>query len=482
MSRPPSPEPTGLAAERATARIMVVDDDEALLRVLARSLSRGDWEVVTYQSAERAIEALRASASDVSAMLVDLWMPGLDGIELLTEVRGCWPELPVVLMTGDATVDSAIQALRKGAYDYLRKPFDVDAQLLPVIRRAVERCQLVRRNSDLERRLDLDERFQQLVGKSKVMRDLFALVRSVALSDASVLVLGETGTGKELVARAIHASGPRSAHPFVAINCGAFTETLLESELFGHVRGAYTGAVRSRRGLFEQATGGTLFLDEIGELSATSQARFLRVLDDGEVRPVGSESARPVDVRVIAATNRDLPALVAQGSFRQDLYYRINIVSLTLPPLRDRREDIPLLVRRFIDEHAARNGIAPRAIEGAALAMLSAYGWPGNVRELKGVVERALALSTGDSLQIADLSAIWTGPPPPPEPQGPVPTFAEAKAEFERHYLERVLAQADGSVTAAARMAGVDRSQLRRLLRRANLEAHAGSSSTGHDG
>ena len=474
MTNPNRSEPLGASSAPEPARIVVVDDEVLLLNALDRSLGREGYAVETYRSAEEAMPALRSHASDVNVVLADLRMPGMDGLEFLAVVRESWPELPVVLMSGQATVGSAIAALRSGAYDYLLKPFDAEEQLFPVIRRATEHSRLARRNCELERRLNLSEPFEHMIGHCAAMRTVFELVRSVAPSGATVLVLGETGTGKELVARALHARSPRSARPFVAINCAAFTESLLESELFGHVRGAYTGAVETRRGLFEQASGGTLFLDEIAELSPATQARLLRVLDNGKVRPLGGEAPKDVDVRVIAATHRDLAALVANGAFRQDLYFRINVVSIALPPLRERIDDVPLLVRHFLDEHAARTETCARALDGAALAALCARSWPGNVRELKNVVERALTLARGDTLQLSDLSVAALLPEPvhPLAPPG-IAGFAKAKAGFEQAYLEQVLERAEGNISEAARLAEMDRSQLRRILRRSGLKPPA---------
>jgi DNA-binding NtrC family response regulator len=475
MSRPPSTPSELSSTSVVKPKILLVDDEAELLVVLARALSKEGYDVGTYGSATAALDCLRAEANAVRAVIADVHMPELSGMALLEEIRESWPTIPVVLMTGESAASTAVEALRKGAYDYLLKPFDLQQDLFPVARRAVEYCLLQRRNRYLEHQLDQSVPTDHIVGESEGILGVLSLLPSIGRTDATVLLLGESGTGKELVARAIHAHSPRCRKPFVAINCASFTESLLESELFGHVRGAFTGAVRAHRGLFEQASQGTLFLDEIAELSPAIQARFLRVLEEGQVRPVGSDEARPVDVRIIAATHRDLKALAKEGVFRQDLFFRINVIPLPLPPLRERKDDIPLLARHFVEEHAVRLGTAAKSIDDRALAALAAYDWPGNVRELENVIERALVMSTADTIELGDLPRSL---PPPARPavaasDDPLLGYAEAKEAFELTYLSQVLATANGNLAAAARLAKTDRSNFRRLLKRAGLDARS---------
>jgi two-component system, NtrC family, response regulator HydG len=378
-----------------------------------------------------------------------------------------------VLMTGHATVSAAVEAMRLGAYDYLVKPVDPHHTLIPAMRRAVEHGRLIARNRFLERQLEASARIQGLVGESLAMRQVSALVSAAAPADVTILVLGESGTGKELVARAIHQQSPRSSKVFVDVNCAALTESLLESELFGHVKGAFTGATGARRGLFETASGGTLLLDEVGELSPATQARLLRVLQEGLIRPVGSSESRRVDVRVIAATNQDLAKAVEAGSFRQDLYYRLNVLSIEIPPLRERRDDIPALVDHFLTKHAARMKRDKPHADPSLLELFMAHDWPGNVRELENVVERAMVLCRGDTVtpDLAPPSLRAARPVSTPAESGPLPPLAEARDGFVRRYVERTLDVTRGNVAEAARIAGMDASNFRRLVKRLEDES-----------
>jgi DNA-binding NtrC family response regulator len=471
MPSPGAQEP----ARRHAGSVLVVDDDEDLLRVSARALRDEGFEVRTFNSAKPVLEALESAAGRIDVVLSDIHMPDLSGLELLAAVRERWPTVVVTLMTGQAELDSAVQALRLGAYDYLVKPVDPFETLSPALRRAVEYRRLVDRNRYLQRRLDASERFEQMVGGSPAMQRVHDLIASVAPTDATVLVLGASGTGKELVARAIHAQSGRSSKTFVDINCAALAESILESELFGHVRGAFTGAVGARRGLFEEASGGTLFLDEIGELSGSTQARLLRVLQEGEVRPVGSNESRSVDVRVIAATNQDLARAVKDREFREDLYYRLNVVPIELPPLRDRPEDIIPLADHFLKKRGERVGKQVTGIDPEALGLLTRYSWPGNVRELENAIERAIILAGGEVITPELLPPPLRGGARTPPGQSLLGAdrllpLADARSAFERQYVQRALELARGNITEAAQLAGVDRSNFRRLMRRLDVE------------
>ncbi len=447
--------------------IVVVDDEPQLIVSLSRMLRSRGYLVTGFVSPAHALEHLMKSATDV--LLTDLHMPNMSGLQLMKAARDRWPHLPVLIMTGRATVSSAVDAMRQGAYDYLIKPFDPPDAPAAAVQRAVEHSRLIERNRMLQEQVDLSVRFGDIVGSSAPMRRLFETIAIVAPADSCTLVVGESGTGKELVARAIHRQSRRSNKAFVAINCGALTETVLESELFGHTRGAFTGAVSARRGLFEEASGGTLLLDEVGELSPATQVRLLRVLQEREVRPLGSNEPRPVDVRIIAATHRELSTLVSEGSFRQDLYYRLDVVSIRLPPLRERIEDVPLLAQHFLRKHAARLSLDAQGIAPATIEKLCAYDWPGNIRELENVIERALVLGRGNRIGLASLPAQLRSHSQASSRSAELSSWAEARAAFELDYLQRAVSQAGGNVSRAAKVAGLDRSNFRRLLKRRGL-------------
>jgi DNA-binding NtrC family response regulator len=463
-------------ARVTTGIIFGVDDEDGPRKVVERALTRAGFDVRTFENGRIALKALVDAKGRVDVVVTDLYMPELGGLELLAEVRQRWPDVGVVLMTGEADVATAVEAMRLGAYDYLVKPVDPVETLLPTVMRAVEHTHLIRRNEYLERRLNVAERFEGMVGDSEPMRYVYQLVDSVARTDATVLILGESGTGKELVARSIHHRSARTTKPFIGINCGALAENVLESELFGHVRGAFTGAMTARRGLFEEASGGTLFLDEVGELSPATQVRLLRVLQEGEVRPVGSNETRKVDVRIVAATNRALSDEVKAGRFREDLFYRLNVVTIRLPPLRDRRDDIPVLAMCLLAKRAERrekrvDNIAPQAME-----RLCAYSWPGNVRELENVIERAVVLTRSDAITVDVLPSELLEPIGTSAPVGDETTmpFTEARSIFELRYLRRALERASGNIAEAARLAGLDRSNFRRMLKRHRLDSRKG--------
>src|SRR5215208_952200 len=381
-----------------SVRIWVIDDDASSRELLARVLATRGWSVVTLADGREAIDKL-ASDGAPDVVVSDIRMAEVGGLEVTEAFRRDAPDTPVILVTAFGNVDGAVEAIRRGAFDYISKPYDVDAILLTAAR-ALEQRNLAAENQALRRQLRDKYRLENAVGRSEAMLQVFKTAARVAASSATVLVLGESGTGKELVARAIHAASPRSAGPFVPVDCGAIAEGVLESELFGHVRGAFTGAQAARRGLFEEATAGTLFLDEIGDVGPGLQARLLRALQEGTIRPVGANEAVAVDVRVVAATNKDLDAAVREGRFREDLFYRLNVVTLRIPPLRERREDVPLLAEHFAAKHGRGEGAT---VSASAREILQAYDWPGNVRELENVIARALALNPSGVVVPADL-------------------------------------------------------------------------------
>jgi len=463
-------EGEGLSGQSASGGLIyVVDDDAPTRRYVERILAKEGFEVKVFEGATGVLAALGADADKVDLVLSDYDMPGTNGLQLLSKIRERWPDLLVVFLTGQNDLATGLEAMRRGAYDYLTKPVDPVETLLTVVRRAVERGRLVARNQFLQRQLDVTSLNPDIIGESRAIRDVLSLVASAAPTDATVLILGESGTGKELVARAIHKQSKRGAKPFVAINCGALSETLLESELFGHIKGAFTGAVSARKGLFEEASGGTLFLDEVGELSPATQVRLLRVLQEGTVRAVGANEARDVDVRIVGATNRDLSEEVEKGNFREDLYYRLDVVTVQVPPLRQRPSDIPLLLHHFLRKHSARFEKNVTSIAPDALAKLCAHRWTGNVRELENTVERAIVLAKGDTINVDLLPSVLrqTGRPSvdTDDPRLLMP-FADAKAAFEQEYLEKLMDRVNGKVSDAAKFAGLDPSNLRRLLKR----------------
>jgi len=438
------------------SRILVVDDDPASREMLGRVLTGDGHVVVTAADGREALGQLDRAGADL--VVSDIRMPEIDGYELADRMRERAPDVPLVLVTAFGDVEGAVQAIRRGAYDYLSKPYDVDAIRMVVARGLAQRA-LALENRELRRQVRDKYRLEGVVGRSESMLHVFKTAARVAASEATVLITGESGTGKEMVARAIHAASARSGGPFVAIDCGAIAEGVLESELFGHARGAFTGAQAPRRGLFEEADRGTLFLDEIGDVGQALQARLLRSLQEGEIRRVGTNEPIAVDVRVVAATNKDLTAAVKEGRFREDLFYRLNVVGIRIPPLRERREDIPLLADHFAAKHGRGEGAA---ITPAARDLLVAYAWPGNVRELENVIARALALNPSGVVVPEDLPESLRGLPAVLASTSgrERPTLAE----IERRYATTVLAEADGNKTRAAEILGIDRKTLYRIL------------------
>ncbi len=461
------------------ARVLVVDDEPEMRRTLARLLSAQGMSVLTAISGEEGLDIISREPLDVA--LVDLQMPGVTGMDVLRGIKARNIDVHVVIMTAHGDVDIAVQAMHAGAYHFLTKPFRSADEVALTIRKAVEHRRLRDRNLALERRLQRTEKFGDLIGSSQRMHEVYERSTGVAGTSSTVLIMGESGTGKELTARAIHARSDRAGSRFVAVNCSAIPENLIESELFGHVRGAFTGATTTRQGLFENANGGTLFLDEIGDLPPLAQVKVLRALQEGEIRRVGSDETRNVDVRVIAATNVDLRDRIGTGRFRQDLFYRLSVVEIVLPPLRERVEDIPLLAYHFLQKHADNSRSDVRRISPEALADLQSRSWPGNVRELENAIQHAIVFCRGPTIVPGDLPASTAGGDIPLVP-GPYISstltdlpyrLAKERAleEFERGYFLSLLDRTAGNVSEAARQAGLDRSNFRRALRRAKVRS-----------
>jgi two-component system response regulator PilR (NtrC family) len=464
-----------------TGVILVVDDERSMREFLRIALQRAGHEVVLAESPAAAALAWRER--DFDLVITDLKMQGGSGLDVLDGVKAARPETQVIVVTAFATPETAIAAMKRGAYDYLTKPFKVE-EIGVVVERALEKRALIRANVELRAELMGRFRLDRIVGKSPGMQRVFELVRKVAPARTSVLLSGESGTGKELVARALHHLSPRDKGPFVGVNCGAIPESLLESELFGHVRGAFTGAVADRQGLFAAAHNGTLFLDEIGELSAQMQVSLLRVLQERKVKRVGGTSEEEFDVRVVAASNRDLEAEVERGAFRSDLYYRLNVIQLHLPPLRARREDVPLLAEHFLRKHCASLGRALGGFEPEAMAVLCDYDYPGNVRELENLIERAVTLESGERIARASLPELQ--PRRRSEAASGAGEFPvegldleRVVGDFERDLLVKALARASGVRKEAARLLGISFRSLRYRLAKLGV---AGADADGEPG
>ncbi len=451
-----------------TPQVLIVEDEAGIRLALSGLLRREGYEVAQAANGHEALRALRAGSFDL--VLTDLALgSGPSGLDVLRCVRETAPECPVVMITAHGNEKIAVEAMRLGAEDYVPKPFDND-EIRLVLRRALERTQLARENRLLRERIARDYELGGIVGGGPAMKRVFELLRKVAPTDLTVLVRGESGTGKELVAQALHELSPRRERPFVAVNCAAIARELVESELFGHERGAFTGADARRIGRFEAANGGTLFLDEIGDMAPATQAKVLRVLQERRFERLGGAAQVEVDVRVIAATHRDLPAEVAAGRFREDLYYRLKVVEVALPPLRDRPEDLPALAQRCLAQLAERLARPAKALSASALAALARHAWPGNVRELRNVLEQAAVLSEGEAIEPNDLRMAATPPAPPDDP---AVSFSDAKRRavegFERAYLLRALRAHDGNISRTAESIGMVRQSLQQKMRELGL-------------
>jgi two-component system response regulator PilR (NtrC family) len=453
-----------------TPHILFVDDETALRGVMVERLREQGYEVVEAPSGERALDLLEQFAFDI--IITDLRMPGIDGGRVIESAVGRYPGIVAIVITGYGTIKDAVDAIKRGASDFIAKPFQFD-ELMHVLQKAQEQRRLASENAYLRSQLEERYQFGGILGRSRPMQDLFQLLETVARSSSTILITGETGTGKEVVARAIHHNSPRKAHRFVALNCSAIPETLLEAELFGHVRGAFTGAVGARQGRLEQAHKGTLFLDEVGTMSPTLQVKLLRALQEREFERVGDNETIKVDVRVIAATNSDLTRMVAAGAFREDLYYRLNVIPIQLPPLRDRRDDIPLLVTHFLRKFAP--GSSLHASQGAMRALM-AFDWPGNVRQLENAMERAVALGAGRAeIDVADLPPELQQASDPSRP--PYVEFPEEGLDLPRYLaaiecdlIQRALDRTHGNRNRAAELLRVKRTTLVEKLKRIGAE------------
>ena len=446
-----------------TGNVLIVDDERNMCELLETDLKLRGFEASGATSAADALRAIRGNGFDV--VLTDIRMPGTTGIQLCEEIVRGDPELPVIVMTAFGSLETAVAALRAGAYDFVTKPIEMDLLVL-ALQRAITQRRLQRQVRELAETVDHQAHFGEIIGSSPAMQRIYSQLAQLAATETSVLLTGESGTGKELVARSIHRRSRRASGPFVAVDCAAIPETLLESELFGHAKGAFTDARQERQGLFVRAGGGTLFLDEIGELPLTMQAKLLRALEERRVRPVGGDQEIPFDTRVISATNRDLDAAIEEKRFREDLYYRINVIQIELPPLRARGSDVLLLAQHFLGVFAESAGKEVTAIQPAAADRLLSYNWPGNVRELRNVVERAVALTQFDQIAVGDLpekirdyrgGQVVIG--------GDDPSELVSLEELERRYIAHVLEATGGNQTKAAAILGVDRKTLYRKLK-----------------
>jgi len=460
--------------------ILLVDDEPDIMEILEIVLAGAGMEVHKAVSAADALDQLRRTEVDV--VISDIRMPDMSGVDLLKEARRLSPGTVFILITAYASTDTAIEALQHGAFDYLTKPFKME-ELLNIVRHSLEKKTLKHSSATLNQEIEAQQgqklfqalHHSQLVGKSPKMLQVYRTIGTVAAGDSTVLVVGDSGTGKELAARAIHEASPRRGHPFVSINCGAFPETLLESELFGYMKGAFTGATANRKGLFEAAAGGSIFLDEIGDMTPAMQVKLLRVLQERKLRPLGGTQEIPVDVRVIAATNRDLQSAIAQGQFREDLYYRIAVITITLPPLRERPEDIGLLAFHFQSLYAEKTGKRVSSISPEALHCLESYHWPGNVRELENTIERAVALEPTEAIQIDRLpDAVRKLPPPAVRDAIPLPAASFDIEEFlrnlERDLICQVLRRTEGNQTLAADYLRLTKPSLRHRIQTLGID------------
>ena len=460
-------------------RVLAVDDEQVVCESIRRVLSLEGYHVTTCTSPREGIELVRKQQFDL--LLLDIKMPEIDGIEFMRQARAVSPEVEILIITGYATIETAVEAMKLGAFDYLEKPVS-PPQLIVAAARALERKQLIDLTKRLRSELETRHKIGNVIAASPKMRKVMELVAKVAPTNSTVLITGETGTGKDVIARAIHYNSARRDGPFVVADCASLSESLLESELFGHVRGSFTGAIRDRKGLAETARGGTLFLDEIATISPQLQGALLRLLQEHEIRPVGSDKPVSVDVRVIAATNRDLQELVREGKFRDDLYYRLSVFTIDLPPLRERREAIPLLAHHFVQRISKELDRDIQVITPQAMALLEAHDWPGNVRELQHVIERAVLLADSNAItpetipiSVADPNGRWNGVPV--DAKGLVEAKKELRAEavdrLERMFVLKALHTAEWNVTRAAQNVGMQRPNFHALMRKHNINGPA---------
>ena len=464
-------------SQRLGIRFLVVDDEESIRRLCMTVAEGMGFTCMEASAGEEALALLEEQPAHI--ILTDLVMPRMSGLEFLEKAKALVPRSEIAVMTGHGSIETAVQAMKLGAYDYISKPFSPLEELRLFLRRMAEKVELVEENQFLRERVDIETGMHGIVGVTPRIQDVLRVVARLKDTRTPVLIVGESGTGKELVARAIHFRGTFANRPFVAVDCGSLVPTLIESELFGYEKGAFTGAIRSKPGLFQSANSGTIFLDEIGELPLEMQAKLLRVLQEKEVRPVGSNQKIKVDVRVIAATNRDLEAEYRSGRFRKDLYFRLDVVSIHIPSLRERRSDIPMLVHWFLDRHAKGSGLR---LSGGAMKCLLQYDWPGNVRELENCIERATALGDGKIIDVPDLPPTIVSHVPTDIASGTqtsVPVSATDLEDIERATIQRVYEQVNGDKSMAGKMLGISRATLYRKLKRYNIGPRTEMPATG---
>ncbi|HLE88225.1 MAG TPA: sigma-54 dependent transcriptional regulator [Candidatus Brocadiaceae bacterium] len=447
-------------------KIMVVDDDSLGREYLYETLMRGGYEVASVSNGQQAITRISKEAYDV--IFLDMKMPGMCGMEVLEKVKSISPETVVILMTAHGTIETAVEAMKKGAYDYIIKPFSPE-QIELLISRVNERQKLITENRYWRSNSNIDEKLNPVFSRNSRMSRIYEQIKKIAQSKASVLIQGESGTGKELIARAIHFHSPRCGNPFIRVNCAALVETLLESELFGHERGAYTGAISKHTGRFELANEGTLLLDEISEISSNIQAKLLRVLEEEEIERVGGEKTIKIDVRIVATTNRNLMNEIQKGTFREDLFYRLNVVPIYLPPLRERREDIPLLVDYYLRKYSLENNAVAKSIDKEALDYLCQYNWPGNIRELKNIIQRAVVMGSHEALQLEQFNCLFTHQDL--ERSGNTLTAGKAIEDVERDLIYSTLEKTGGNKTKAAELLKITTRTLRNKLHKYNAES-----------
>jgi DNA-binding NtrC family response regulator len=465
-----------------SARILVVDDEEIVIRSCLRILEGGDYEVEAAQSGREALRKIDDNHYDV--LILDIMMPEIDGLEVLQRVKESHPDIDVIMVTGLSQIDTAVRAMKLGAFDYLPKPFDPD-ELKLVVQRAFERRQLLQENLNLKSEVSSKYRFENIVGSSPRMQAVYRLIAKCAPTNSTVLLTGESGTGKELIARAIHYNSLRKDKPFVPVDCNSLSENLLESELFGHVRGSFTGAVANKKGVFEIAKSGTLFLDEVGNLSLSTQAKLLRVIQEREFRAVGDTRAQGADIRLITATNKDLKAMVADGTFREDLFYRINIFPIPIPPLRERREDIPALAFHFLNVFSEELGKKMTGFSEGAMSALVNHDWPGNVRELENTVQRAVILANDKTIRRAHLANIIDAAPRPhpdvPRTGDELKQIKKAAREksvenIEKLFVIEALKRNDWNVTRSAEETGMQRANFQALMKKYQIRIRGAES------
>ncbi|OPY12245.1 MAG: Transcriptional regulatory protein ZraR [Syntrophaceae bacterium PtaB.Bin038] len=447
--------------------ILVVDDEESICQSLRGILSDEGYEVRSVGSAEEALKAVEDDLPDL--VLLDIWLPGMDGLEALKILKSDYPQVPVIMMSGHGTIETAVKATKLGAFDFIEKPISLEKVVL-LVNHALDLVRLEEENKFLKQKVT--SAFE-LIGQSKTILELKEMIRIVAPTNAWILIMGENGTGKELVARSIHYQSKRAKRPFIEVNCAAIPEELIESELFGHEKGSFTGATGKKRGKFELAHEGTLFLDEVADMSLKAQAKILRILQEKKFERVGGNKFIDTDVRVLAATNKDLEKEMEAERFRQDLYYRLNVIPLTIAPLRDRKEDIPILAAQFVKDFCAKEGVEPKAIAPDAIELLMEHSWPGNVRELKNIVERLVIMTQGDTIRADDIPPLSREE----QPEEAMDTlfmhnsFRKAKMEFEKKFIMRKLQENEGNISKTADSIGLERSNLHRKIKTHSLES-----------